>query len=188
MVAKFRRRNKSSKPHCVYLLAIPEEKGNWTYVGRTNDFRRRIRQHNEEIKGGALRTKMGRGRFGTFWQPVLTLWGLPSGRSVGQLEWRLHHPKKRCSHRNRILARCAELAEALCMNQWTSKSEPTTKLLKNCFIRWNKAFGDPPDCLKNVINISISCKGTMHRSTSASLTALKRSRHEIKTCKNIVYL
>lgn len=40
--------------YCVYLLT--HETKNRTYVGITNNLKRRIRQHNGEIKGGARST------------------------------------------------------------------------------------------------------------------------------------
>lgn len=41
----------------VYLLWNP--KTNRTYIGSTTDYRRRLRQHNREIQGGAKYTEKG---------------------------------------------------------------------------------------------------------------------------------
>ena len=41
-------------PWSCYILGSKNEKyPNHTYVGMTNDLKKRIRQHNKEIKGGA---------------------------------------------------------------------------------------------------------------------------------------
>ena len=42
--------------HVVYWL----KSGQRNYVGYTNNLHRRLRQHNQEIKGGAQRTKCGK--------------------------------------------------------------------------------------------------------------------------------
>lgn len=49
-----------SSKWCVYLLTT----GNRTYIGSTTDVRRRLRQHNGEIRGGARSTS----RFAPNWQ------------------------------------------------------------------------------------------------------------------------
>jgi structure-specific endonuclease subunit SLX1 len=50
---------------CYLLrLAKADSAAARTYVGITNNLTRRLRQHNGEIKGGALSTKMARGSTG----------------------------------------------------------------------------------------------------------------------------
>lgn len=44
-----------SKEYCVYLLINTKNK--YTYLGITNNSKKRIRQHNGEIKGGAKYTR-----------------------------------------------------------------------------------------------------------------------------------
>ena len=55
----------------------------------TNDFTHRIRQHNQEIKGGAKYTKKKKN-----WYPICIIDGFPDMRSACQCEWRLKHLAK----------------------------------------------------------------------------------------------
>ena len=68
--------------YLVYLL----KSGNYSYVGMTNDFTKRFRQHNKEIKGGARYTSKR-----TDWYPVLIIDGFEDMKSAMQCEWRLKH-------------------------------------------------------------------------------------------------
>ena len=78
----------NSKVHGVYILASLD----WThtYVGYTVDFKRRLRQHNREIKGGAKATA------GRKWRMILQITGLPDKHHALSLEWHLkHYPVRR---------------------------------------------------------------------------------------------
>ncbi len=143
------------KPCCVYVLASSD--GRRTYVGCTNDFRRRLRQHNGELRGGAKYTARGRAAFVSGgktasrpWKPVLTVWGFPSRKTALQLEWRLHHPKHRHGGKERYAARCADLADALRMDRWTKSAPATKDLLPDLRIRWNRRFREPPSGLRGL--------------------------------------
>ena len=70
----------SSKQYLCYLIAS----GNSTYVGVTNNFSHRLRQHNGLIKGGAKYTT----RKGNDWVPIVHVTGFLSYRSVLQFEWK----------------------------------------------------------------------------------------------------
>lgn len=61
---------------CVYLL----RSGNRTYVGSTTDQYRRVRQHNQEIPGGARATR------GRKWELVCFLVGFPNRSSACRWE------------------------------------------------------------------------------------------------------
>ena len=95
--------------YLVYLLKSDK----YSYVGMTNDFTRRLRQHNKEIKGGARYTSKR-----DSWYPVLIIYGFQDMKSAMQCEWRLKRGKKGVEGRIRYLN------DYLSKNdKWTSKSD-----------------------------------------------------------------
>lgn len=63
--------NANAKINYCYLLQNANETK--TYIGSTNNFTRRIRQHNGALCGGARYTA------GDCWKPAILLSGFPSG-------------------------------------------------------------------------------------------------------------
>ena len=98
--------------YLVYIL----ESGSLTYVGMTNDFFRRLRQHNQEIKGGAKYTKKRRN-----WKPILIIDGFQTKREACQCEWKL---KRRYNENNLSSSekRIKHTYQCLQNKKWTSKS------------------------------------------------------------------
>ncbi|KAK4780127.1 hypothetical protein SAY87_016233 [Trapa incisa] len=80
----------SKRFYGCYLLASlsPRHKGK-TYIGFTVNPKRRIRQHNGEMRSGAWRTKSKRP-----WEMVLYIYGFPTNVSALQFEWAWQHPRK----------------------------------------------------------------------------------------------
>ena len=70
-------------PYYVYLL---ESSDNATYVGATVDLEKRLRQHNKEIKGGAVATSMKVAK-GETWRRVCYVENFPSWSAALQFEW-----------------------------------------------------------------------------------------------------
>lgn len=69
----------------VYLLASSRRGA--TYVGATVDLDHRLRQHNQELVGGAKATGI-RVQRGETWRRVLHVRGFPDWQAALQFEWR----------------------------------------------------------------------------------------------------
>jgi predicted GIY-YIG superfamily endonuclease len=75
----------------MYLVYIIYN-GKQTYIGMTNNFLRRWRQHNGEIVGGARYTTS----LGGEWYPILIIDGFESKREAMQCEWKLKRKRGVC--------------------------------------------------------------------------------------------
>ncbi len=96
--------------YLVYIL----KSDNRTYVGMTNNFFRRFRQHNKEIKGGARYTSKR-----DSWYPICIIDGFETMKEAMQCEWRLKRgkggPQGRINYLNNYIKN---------NDKWTSKSPP----------------------------------------------------------------
>ena len=106
------------------LYCITRKNRRRTYVGVTNDLKRRLRQHNGEIKGGAKAT-----RGHSDWRALYTIRGFPDRTSALQWEWRLHQMGRRgkragCPCCRRLHA----LKVAWALARVTSKATPNSEL------------------------------------------------------------
>jgi len=114
--------------YLVYIL----KSVNLSYVGMTNDFTRRFRQHNQEIKGGAKYTKKR-----SSWYPICIIDGFPDMKSAWQCEWRVKRGKGGPSGRINYLFDYMKNND-----KWTSKSPEISEqklqiYLDNDFIKNN---------------------------------------------------
>ena len=98
--------------YLVYIL----QSGSLTYVGMTNDFFRRLRQHNKEIKGGAKYTQKR-----NHWIPILIIDGFLTKREACQCEWKL---KRRYTEKNISSSerRIKHAYQCLQQKKWTTRS------------------------------------------------------------------
>ena len=105
-----------------YILRnkLPQFQNN-TYNGSTNNPPRRLRQHNEEIKGGARATH---GKGGG-WEFCAMLSGFPDHINALSCEWRMKCPSgkpgKRESKYQGVRGRISSLNEILPLHRWTGK-------------------------------------------------------------------
>lgn len=97
-----------------YLLKSQLDGIDKSYIGVTNNFTRRIRQHNGEIQGGAKKTKRFRP-----WSPVLFLSGFRSYVEALQFEWAWQHMRPRSLKLESTLKRLEILLQK---EKWTSNS------------------------------------------------------------------
>ena len=71
----------------VYVLSAPDV--SLTYVGVTNNLRRRLRQHRGEIKGGAASTKRSK-----LWRAVFVVSRFASRGAALSFEWYMHNHRR----------------------------------------------------------------------------------------------
>jgi predicted GIY-YIG superfamily endonuclease len=121
----------------VYLL-LATPKRNATYVGATVDLERRLRQHNKEIKGGAMATSI-KVEKGDTWIRAAYVQGFPDWQAALQFEWRWKQlSRKLPAKMDPIIRRMTALKQLLNLER------PTTKA--KAYSEWSKEpeviFGD----------------------------------------------
>lgn len=110
------------KPWYVYCLITEDRLA--TYVGATVDPDRRLRQHNNEIRGGAKATT-SRAAAGRKWQRICTVTGFPDNHAALQFEWRWKSLARRKDCVGRPLERrLKSLQLLLAMDRPTSAAQP----------------------------------------------------------------
>lgn len=106
-----------------YLIYTSDEKH--TYIGATNDPLRRLRQHNQEITGGAKATSIQHHK-GLTWSLGCYLSNIPEWRSALQIEWRWKQlGRTQYKHiRDPIQRRLVSLKKLLSLEKPTTNSIP----------------------------------------------------------------
>ena len=108
----------------VYML---ESTDGSTYIGATVDLKRRLRQHNGEIKGGAKRTTSKVSKDKT-WRRVCYVSQFPDWTATLQFEWRWKQlSRKYPSSMVPLERRMSALHDLLTLSQSTSKAVPYDK-------------------------------------------------------------
>lgn len=132
----------------VYLLK--SSVSDRTYIGATNNFNRRLKQHNGKIKGGAKYTQSNRP-----WNVVLTISGLPNKISALCLEWRIKRNAKMKTVSG-LKKRIYNIYKVLNMERFTSKCDPTStiKLINITF--FNNYFSEEYCLLNDRENILVT--------------------------------
>jgi predicted GIY-YIG superfamily endonuclease len=78
--------------YCYILQNTYDPHKNRTYNGSTNNPKKRLRQHNQELVGGAKYTK----KFGkSSWEIYALLTGFPTRQNALQCEWKIKYPNKK---------------------------------------------------------------------------------------------
>ena len=108
----------------VYILLSTD---NCTYVGATVDLERRLRQHNKEIKGGAISTR-AKVSNGQIWVRVAHVENFPDWQAALQFEWRWKQLSRRISLSvNPLHRRMIALKQLLKLERPTSKAKAYTE-------------------------------------------------------------
>ena len=119
----------------VYLL---ESTDHSTYIGATVDLDHRLRQHNKEIKGGAVATSR-KVIQGQTWTRVCHIEGFPSWQAALQFEWawkfysrklsqKLYPLERRRQALDTLLALERPTSKAISYDEW---SEPIKVVWEN---------------------------------------------------------
>ena len=113
-----------TKPWFFYLI----QNENFTYAGVSPNPTRRLRQHNQEIKGGAKYTTSK----SPAWQHICIISGFRNKIEAMQFEWAVKHvqPRNLGGVNNRI----KKLYKLLNYDKWTSKSPNACDV--NLNIKW----------------------------------------------------
>ena len=119
---------------------------NYSYVGITNNIQRRLKQHNEILKGGAKYTKLINCKLTTKWNYACYIDGFKNKIDALRFEWALKHVKPKT--KTGIFNRINKLLILLNKDKWTNNS-PYSKNYK-LTINWCELFLIPE-------NINIPC-------------------------------
>ena len=107
--------------YCYILRNKHPQYANLTYNGSTNNPKRRLRQHNSEISGGAVYTK----KAPAGWEIYFLMTGFPDHQNTLSCEWRIKHtsgrPGKRPNQHCGMIGRIIGLSEVLKLDRWTKQ-------------------------------------------------------------------
>ena len=122
-----------------FVYCLIASNGN-SYIGATVDLGRRLRQHNGELVGGAVATKI-QVKKGEVWERACYIKGMPDWRTALQVEWRWKQlsrklPKNKLPLERRLTA----------LSQLLSLERPTTKAVP--YIEWKQ----PPEIVFEMAN------------------------------------
>lgn len=130
MVKKQKKDSSKEEYVCYCLKSAPTPKGAYrTYVGITNNFTRRIRQHNGEITGGARYTHAYRP-----WAPLFRVHGFKTKRDVLRFEWAMKHRRRSRKGASPDAIRCITLEYLLKANPKESTSQMISGLHKQLHV------------------------------------------------------
>ena len=121
-----------------YVYLLKSTVSNRTYIGYTVNIKRRLRQHNGKLSGGAKRTRRGRP-----WKLVLFVSGFEFERTAMQYEFCIQHTKR--YKRTSGVANKIKIMKALLKQDKICKTAPLTKEMKlivffhdlNAYNLWN---------------------------------------------------
>ena len=127
VVNHHKKEDKIKNHYCYILRNHHDPDVNRTYNGYTVNPKRRIRQHNQEIKGGAKYTKSWGEKS---WEICVLIKGFPDHHNATQCEWKIKRPARkrvRPQKYNSPEGRVIGLNEVLQLDRWTGSSTINNK-------------------------------------------------------------
>tara|TARA_A100001011_G_C14285055_1_gene833268 strand:- start:44 stop:421 length:378 start_codon:yes stop_codon:yes gene_type:complete len=109
----------------AYVYFIESTNGS-TYIGATVNLNRRIRQHNKEIKGGAIATS-NKVLAGEVWSYYCYVENFPSFNEALKFEWRWKQLSRKIKKKNPKIKPREKRIEAL--NQLLELDRPTSRAM-----------------------------------------------------------
>jgi len=106
--------------HYCYIL---KNTGNKTYNGYTVNPHKRIRQHNQDLVGGAKYTRVNGNKD---WEMYVLITGFPNMQNALQCEWRIKHPDGKKKLNNKFLTpkgRIIGLNQIFELEKWTNNTD-----------------------------------------------------------------
>jgi len=150
----------NEKSYCYILQNTYEPHKNRTYCGYTINPKRRIRQHNGEIKGGAKYTSA----FGNkSWKIYALITGFPNRQNAMQCEWKIKKIKNTGRKYQRSpIGRIRGLNDVLKLNYWTRNSSINNENM-NITVWIEKDFAHLLTALPSNVNIIITDKINLNK-------------------------
>lgn len=116
--------NKSNQIKPSFVYCLESSLSGCTYIGATIDVDHRLRQHNQEIKGGAKATSM-KVQQGETWKRICYVSGFPNWQAALQFEWRWKQISRKLPLKmNPLQRRLQALDILLALPQSTTKAIP----------------------------------------------------------------
>ena len=109
-----------------FVYWLQDKYTNKTYIGKTNDLDRRLRQHNGELSGGARATH------GSEWTRVCHVKGFPDEKSALQFEWAWKHYSRKVVSKDSFKKRVEALHALLSADKVTTNAT----VLNNLEVVW----------------------------------------------------
>ena len=129
----------------------------YTYVGVTNNFKRRLLQHCGVTCGGARYTKRSRQ-----WHIIAIIGGIPSRTAALQLEWAIKHARgcKRKGDLSTPTARriCAIWTVLSKEKSWTKHSPCTEEVAQSLWVWWNQDIVVVANALRKWVHLPAAVK------------------------------
>lgn len=128
----------------VYVIGNKQSvlRCNYTYVGVTNNLKRRLLQHCGKRAGGAVYTKRS-----SSWYVIAVVGGLPTRTAALQLERALKHSRRRCS--TPVERRIWSIWSVLSKKEgWTRRSPRTAELAESLWVWWHPDVVDTAQRLR----------------------------------------